>query len=46
VDGATLQEAADALVERLLVAAMAFRAGGAGPFCPECRPDPARLDFV
>jgi len=25
---------------------MAFRAGGAGPFCSECCPDPARLDFV
>ena len=46
VDGATLQEAADELVRRLLVVAMAFRASGIGPIYAECRPDPVLLDFV
>jgi hypothetical protein len=46
VDGATLQEAADALVAHMLAIAIAFRSGGVGPLYAECCPDPALLDFV
>jgi hypothetical protein len=46
VEGATLQEAADALVERLLVCSLSFRAGTMAPPSSECCPDPALLDFV
>jgi hypothetical protein len=46
VDGATLQEAADALVAQLLHVSMALRASGVGPLSPECIADPAMLDFI
>lgn len=46
VGGATLQEAADELVRRMLVVAMAFRASGLGPTCSECRADPGALDLI
>jgi hypothetical protein len=46
VEGATLQEAADALVERIVVVATALRAGGVGPFSSECSADPTVLDFI
>lgn len=45
-EGETLQEAADELVRRMLVTAMAFRAGGIGLLCSECRPDVRVLDFI
>jgi hypothetical protein len=45
-EGETLQEAADELVRRMLVIAMAFRNGGVSPLCSECRPDVSLLDFV
>ena len=45
-EGESLQEAADELVHRLLVVAMAFRHGGVGPCCSEAAPDLALLDFV
>jgi hypothetical protein len=45
--GATLQEAADDLVARVLVLAMAFRSGGIGPLSSEGpRPDLAMLEFL
>lgn len=46
VEGATLQEAADALVAHLLHVAIALRAGGIGPLSSECGADPAILDFI
>lgn len=46
VEGATLQEAADGLVRRLLEIAMAVRATGMGPVHPECCLDPAHLEFI
>jgi hypothetical protein len=46
VEGATLQEAADALVAHLLRVAMALRAGGVGPMSSECAADLAIIDFV
>jgi hypothetical protein len=45
-DGQTLQEAADDLIRRLLVVAMAFRSGGMGPFSSEVRPDFAMMEFL
>jgi hypothetical protein len=45
-EGASLQEAADELVERMLVIAMAFRASGIGPVNSECPLDVGLLDFV
>jgi hypothetical protein len=46
-DGATLQEAADDLVARLLVLVMAFRSCGIGPVSSEVPPpDLAMLDFL
>jgi hypothetical protein len=46
-EGATLQEAGDDLVARLLVLAMAFRSGGIGPMTSEGpRLDPAMLQFL
>jgi hypothetical protein len=45
-EGASLQEAADDLVRRVLLIAMAFRASGVGRIGSECRPDLALLDFV
>jgi hypothetical protein len=46
VEGATLQEAADALVAQLLYVAMALRTGGVGPLSSECCADPAMLDYI
>lgn len=46
VEGATLQEAADALVARLLNIAMALRSDGIGPIYPAGCPDLAQLEFV
>src|SRR5947209_1662165 len=46
VDGATLQEAADALVAHLLHAAMVLRTGCIGPLSSECGADTAILDFI
>jgi hypothetical protein len=46
VDGATLQDAADALVAHLLHVAMALRASGVGSLSSECCADPAILDFI
>jgi hypothetical protein len=45
-DGDSLQEAADDLVRRLLVLAMAFRTSGAGPVTSESvhRPAPTFCD--
>ena len=45
-EGATLQEAADDLVRRVLLIAMAFRSSGIGPVNSECPSDVALLDFV
>jgi hypothetical protein len=45
-EGATLQEAADELVRRVLLMAMAFRSSGIGPVSSECRVDVALLDYV
>ena len=45
-EGATLQEAADDLVRRVLLMAMAFRSSGIGPISSECPLDIALLDFV
>jgi hypothetical protein len=46
VEGATLQEAADALVAHLLHVAIALRTGGVGPLSAECGADPAILDYI
>jgi hypothetical protein len=46
VEGATLQDAADELVRKLLVVVMAFRSGGGGRYNPEFAPDAATLDFL
>jgi hypothetical protein len=46
-EGATLQEAADDLVARVLVLAMAFRSSGIGPIAAEGpQADLAMLDFL
>jgi hypothetical protein len=45
-EGASLQEAADELVRRVLLIAMAFRTSGIGPVNSECPLDLALLDFV
>jgi hypothetical protein len=45
-EGATLQEAADDLVRRVLLIAMAFRVSGIGPVSSECSSDVGLLDFV
>lgn len=45
-EGQTLQEAADALVVRLVAASHALRTSGVGPLSSECCPDPDLLDFV
>ena len=45
-EGATLQEAADDLVWRVLLVAMALRSSGIGPVSSECPSDVALLDFV
>jgi hypothetical protein len=46
VEGATLQQAADALVAHILHVATALRAGGVGPLSSECCADPGILDFI
>jgi hypothetical protein len=46
VEGATLQQAADALVAQILRVATALRSGGFGPLSSECWADPAILDFI
>ena len=46
VEGATLQDAAEQLVARLLAIATAVRAGAVGPLSSECCPDTALLDFL
>jgi hypothetical protein len=46
-EGATLQEAADDLVARVLALVMAFRSGAIGPLPSEGpRPDLAMLEFL
>jgi hypothetical protein len=45
-EGATLQEAADELVRRMLLIAMAFRTDGVGRMSYACRPDPDALEFI
>jgi hypothetical protein len=46
VEGASLQEAGDALVTRLLEIAMAFRSGAIGPLSTECGIDHGLLEFI
>ena len=46
VEGASLQEAGDALVAQLLQVATAVRTAGIGPLTSECGADPQLLDFV
>ncbi len=46
VEGATLRDAADALVAHILYVAMVLRTGGVGPLSSECCVDPAILDFI
>ena len=45
-DGATLQEAADELVRRMLLIAMAFRTNGIGKMPYAYRLDPDALQFI
>jgi hypothetical protein len=45
-EGPTLQEAADELVWKMLVAVMAFRSGGLGGFSTLCRPDMELVGFL
>jgi hypothetical protein len=45
-DGHSLQEAADDLVRRLLVMALAFRTSGLGRIYSAFRPDPSVLSFL
>ena len=45
-DGATLQDAADDLVQCLLTYAMAFRASGMRPSLEMAPPDLATMDFL
>jgi hypothetical protein len=45
-EGATLQEAGDDLVRRVLLIVMAVRSSGIGPVSSECPLDFALLDFV
>jgi hypothetical protein len=46
VEGATLQEAGDALIARLLEIAMVLRSGGIGPVSSECGVDRRLLEFI
>lgn len=46
MEGGTLQEAADALVARLLAIALAYRSSGAGAVNAECGADPALVGFI
>jgi hypothetical protein len=45
-EGATLQEAADALIAHILHVAAVLRARGVGPLSSECGADPAMIDFI
>ena len=45
-EGLTLQEAADELVWKMLVAVMAFRSGGIGGFTAVCRPNLELVRFL
>lgn len=45
-EGQTLQEAADALVTKMLAIALAFRAGRTSSFTSECPPDAELLEFL
>ena len=45
-DGATLQEAADELVRRMLLVAMALRTDGIGRMPYAFQPDPDELQFI
>jgi hypothetical protein len=45
-EGTTLQEAADELVWKMLVAVMAFRARGMSGFSTLCRPDMELVGFL
>ena len=45
-EGQTLQEAADELVRKMLVAVMALRSGGTSGFSAESRPDMALVVFL
>jgi hypothetical protein len=45
-DGPTLQDAADGLVQKMLVMAMAIRSGQICCSGSELRPDPAVLDYL
>jgi hypothetical protein len=45
-EGATLQDAADELVWKVLVAVMAFRNVGMGAFSALCRPDLELVGFL
>jgi hypothetical protein len=45
-EGATLQDAADALVSKMLIAAMALRSSGIGPSSSTIVPNPAALRFL
>jgi hypothetical protein len=44
--GQTLQDAADELVRKVLVIAVAFRTGGNAPSGPELRLDPVVREFI
>jgi hypothetical protein len=46
VEGASLQEAGDALIARLLNIAMALRSGATGHLSPECGVDRGHLEFI
>ena len=45
-EGESLRDAADDLVRRVLLIAMAFRASGTGPMTSECHVDLALLDYL
>jgi hypothetical protein len=45
-EGATLQEAADELVRRMLVASLTIHSTGVGPIRAECQPDPELLALL
>ena len=45
-DGATLQEAGDELVQKILAMALSLRAGGVGRVYSGCLPDLQVFDFV
>jgi len=45
-DGLTLQEAADEMVRKLLLAAMALRTDGLAVFNVTCRPSPELVGFL